>query len=293
MTENIGIGSFEQSIVDEEVYILKIQNDTEQVKKVVHPIDRSFIQFHFSLKGSAQFLFNNGTYHLDVSEENSLLLYNTQKDLPLHLMVQPETWVLSVVVSIKRFHALFSEDAKEVPFFSESFSEKKYYAQEVLTPSMAVVLNQLMSFNLHPSIRTLYIKGKIYELIALYFNRTGEADLEQCPFLADEDNVRRIKRAKDIILERMVEPPTLQELSNEIGLSLKKLKEGFRQIYGDSVYGFLLDHKMDLARKLLESGKYNVNEIALRLGYSTASHFITSFKKKYGTTPKKYVTSLV
>lgn len=292
MQENIGIGSFEPLYVDDEIYVLKIQNDTNESKEVIHPIDRSFIQFHFSLKGSAQFLFNNGTYHLDVSEENSLLLYNTQKDLPLHLTVHPETWVLSVVVSIKRFHALFSEDAEEIPFLSGSFSEKKYYAQEVLTPSMAVVLSQLMSFNLHPSIEKLYLKGKVYELIALYFNKTGNGDLEQCPFLADEDNVRKIKMAKDIILERLVEPPTLQELSGEIGLSLKKLKEGFKQIYGDSVYGYLLGHKMDLARKLLESGKYNVNEIGLRLGYSTASHFIASFKKKYGTTPKKYVTSL-
>lgn len=290
--ENIGIGSYEQLYVDDEVYVLKIQNDTEQRKEVVHPIDRNYIQFHFSLKGGAQFLFNNGNYHLDVSEENSLLLYNTQKDLPLHLLVNAHTWVMSVVVSIQRFHALFSEDAEEIPFLSGSFSEKKYYAQEVLTPSMAVVLSQVMSSNLHPSIQGLYTKGKIYELIALYFNRTSDADLEQCPFLADEDNVRKIKHAKDIILERMAEPPTLQELSDEIGLSLKKLKEGFKQIYGDSVYGYLLDHKMDLARKLLESGKYNVNEIALRLGYSTASHFIASFKKKYGTTPKKYVTSL-
>ena len=292
MTENIGIGSYEPLYVDDEVYVLKIQNDTDQIKEVIHPIDRSFIQFHFSLKGSAQFLFNNGTYHLDVSDENSLLLYNTQKDLPLHLMVHPQTWVLSVVLSIRHFHALFSDDAEEIPFLSGSFSEKKYYAQEMLTPSMAVVLSQLMSFNLHPSIKKLYTKAKIYELIALYFNKSGSADLEQCPFLADEENVRKIKVAKDIILERMAEPPTLQELSDEIGLSLKKLKEGFKQIYGDSVYGYLLDHKMELARKLLESGKYNVNEIGLRLGYSTSSHFIASFKKKYGTTPKKYVTSL-
>ncbi len=90
----------------------------------------------------------------------------------------------------------------------------------------------------------------------------------------------------------MVEPPTLQELSDEIGLSLRKLKEGFKQIYGDSVYGFLLEHKMDYARKLLESGKYNVNEVGLKLGYSTASHFITSFKKQFGTTPKKYLSSI-
>ena len=182
-----------------------------------------------------------------------------------------------MVVAIKKFHGLFSEDADAIPFLSGSFSEKKYYAQEVLTPSMVVVLSQLKGTNLHSSIQNLYVRGKIYELIALYFNRAGDADLEQCPFLADEDNVRKIKQAKDIILERMAEPPTLQELSDEIGLGLKKLKEGFKQIYGDSVYGYLLDHKMDLARKLLESGKYNVNEIGLKLGYSTASHFIASF----------------
>lgn len=112
------------------------------------------------------------------------------------------------------------------------------------------------------------------------------------PFLIDESNVQKIKKAKDIIIARMAEPPTLQELSDEIDLSLKKLKEGFKQIYGDSVYSFLYDYKMEVARKLLETGKHNVNEIGLKIGYSTASHFIAAFKKKYGTTPKKYITSL-
>ena len=90
----------------------------------------------------------------------------------------------------------------------------------------------------------------------------------------------------------MVEPPTLTELAAEIGLSLKKLKEGFKQIYGDSVFSFLFDYKMEMARKLLESGKYNVNEVGLKVGYSTASHFIAAFKKKYDTTPKQYLLSL-
>jgi AraC-like DNA-binding protein len=90
----------------------------------------------------------------------------------------------------------------------------------------------------------------------------------------------------------MAEPPGLQELADEIGLSLKKLKEGFKQIYGDTVYGFLFDYKMDVARKMLNSGVHNVNEVGLKIGYSTASHFISAFKKKYGTTPKKYLQSL-
>ena len=58
-----------------------------------------------------------------------------------------------------------------------------------------------------------------------------------------------------------------------------------------SVFNFLFDYKMDYSRKLLDSGKYNINEVGEKVGYSTASHFIASFKKKYGITPKKYVQS--
>jgi AraC-like DNA-binding protein len=103
-----------------------------------------------------------------------------------------------------------------------------------------------------------------------------------------------LKSGKQRILSfsRMAEPPSLQELSNEIGLSLKKLKEGFKQIYGEPVYSFLFDYKMEYARKLLDSGEYNVNEVGLKVGYSTASHFIAAFRKKFGTTPKKYIMSL-
>ena len=49
---------------------------------------------------------------------------------------------------------------------------------------------------------------------------------------------------------------------------------------------------MEYARKLLDSGTYNVNEVGIKIGYSTASHFIAAFKKKFGTTPKKYLVSL-
>jgi AraC-like DNA-binding protein len=90
----------------------------------------------------------------------------------------------------------------------------------------------------------------------------------------------------------MTDPPTLDQLSVEIGLSLKILKDGFKQLYGDTVFAYLLDHKMDEARRMLNSQKYNVNEVGLKLGYSTASHFISAFKKKYGTTPKKYLGSV-
>ncbi len=290
--ENVAQGSYTEVLIEDGFYVLKIQNDTHGNQRVTREIDSTFIQFHFCLKGQAKFIFNEGRYALEVSEENSLLLYNTQIDLPMNMEMAPNSWLVSIVMTIHKFHSLFSKEADYIPFLSAENKEKKYYAQEGVSPAIAVVLSQIMNYNLHPSIKELYIRGKVYELISLYFNKSTDADLEQCPFLVDEDNVKRIRQAKEIMISHMTEPPSLPNLAKEVGLSLKKLKEGFKQIYGDSVYSFLFDYKMEHARRLLATGQNNVNEVGLKVGYSTSSHFIAAFKKKYGTTPKKYVMSL-
>lgn len=287
--KSIATGTFDETYIEDGFFILTSKNDDDEPKVLEREIDSSYIQFHFCTKGSATFVFNQGTYTLNIDEETSLLLYNPQRDLPIHLELKPHSWLVSLVVSIEKFHGLFSQDANYVTFLSEDNKDKKYYKDGSISPSMAVVLNQLISFNLNNSIKSLYFKGKAYELLSLFFNRSENADIEQCPFLVDEVNVAKLKKAKDIMIANMAEPPTLQELADEIGLSLKKLKEGFKQIYGDSVFSFLFHYKMEVARKLLESGDYNVNEVGLKVGYSTGSHFIAAFKKKFGTTPKKYI----
>ncbi len=290
--KNVAIGTFNETKVDDGFFVLTYQNDNDNIETLEREIDSRFIQFHFCVKGSSAFQFNNGNYTLNIQEETSLLLYNPQRDLPIHLDVNSNSWLVSILISIKKFHGLFSQEADYITFLSEDNKDKKYYKDGKITPSMAIVLNQLINYNLNQSIKNLYYKGKAYELLSLYFNRSEDANIEQCPFLVDESNVIKIRKAKDIIISRMAEPPSLHELSDEIDLSLKKLKEGFKQIYGDSVFSFLFDYKMEVARKLLESGAHNVNEVGLKVGYSTSSHFIAAFKKKYGTTPKKYIQSV-
>ena len=286
------MGSQEVIQIEEEFTLIRFQNDGATTFYAQHEVSHGLIQFHFGIKGNAKFIFNQGNYSLDLNEEKSLLLYNPQKELPLNLELQPNSWAISVIISIKKFHALFSSEANYITFLSGENKDKKYYKEDNISPSMAIVLSQLFHYNLHPSIKNLYYKGKGYELLSLYFNRTEDPNAEQCPFLIDEDNVIKIKKAKEIIIANMAEPPGLQELADEIGLTLKKLKMGFKQIYGDTVYGFLFDYKMDYARKLLDSGSYNVNEVGLKIGYSTGSHFIAAFKKKFATTPKKYLMSI-
>jgi AraC-like DNA-binding protein len=278
--------------IEEDFVLIRFQNDSPETVRFEKHINQGLIQFHFGIKGRAKFIFNQGNYALELREEKSYLFYNPQKELPINLELAANSWVISVIVSIKKFHSLFSSEADYIPFLSEENKDKKYYTEGDISPSMAIVLSQLFHYNLNPSIKNLYYKGKGYELLSLYFNRSEDPDAEQCPFLIDEENVLKIRKAKEFIIANMAEPPGLQELADEVGLNLKKLKMGFKQIYGDTVYGFLFDYKMDYARKLLDSGSYNVNEVGLKIGYSTGSHFIAAFKKKFATTPKKYLMSI-
>lgn len=290
--KNNAIGSFDESEVDPGFSILRLKNDSEEILNKKHPVSLDFIQFHFCLKGQTNFTFNEGNYTFQVLEDHSMLLYNPQKALPIEVELAPDTWMVSVLISITKFHSLFSSDADHISFLSPDNNSKKYYDNLPFSSSIAVVLSQILQAKVHESMKSLYFKGKVYELLCLYFNKNEDPSIEQCPFLVDEENVQKIRKAKKIILDKMSDPPSLEQLAIEVELSLKKLKDGFKQIYGDTVFAYLLDHKMDEARKMLDSRKYNVNEVSLKLGYSTASHFIAAFKKKYGTTPKKYIGSV-
>lgn len=290
--KNNDTSSLFQTEIETGFFVLRFKNDGEAPLRKEHEVNQDVIQFHFCLKGQTNFTFNEGRYTFQVLEDHSMLLYNPQKALPIDVELAPDTWMVSVLISIAKFHSLFSADANHISFLSSENSARKYYDNLPFTSSIAVVLSQILQAKVHDSMRSLYFKGKVYELLSLYFNKNEDPSVEQCPFLIDEENVQKIRKAKKIILERMTDPPSLEALAHEIGLSLKKLKEGFKQIYGDTVFAYLLDHKMEEARRMLDSQKYNVNEVGLKLGYSTASHFIAAFKKKYGTTPKKYLGSV-
>ncbi|MDA8733964.1 helix-turn-helix transcriptional regulator [bacterium] len=291
-SKNIAKGSTESFKVDEGIILLKQTNENEFESNFNFKIGKDYIQFHFCLKGSSKFLFNQGSYIFNVENENSILLYNPNKELPIDLLLDANSQVISILISIKKFHSLFSNESDQISFLNNDNIENKLYKEKKIGPMIAVILNQMYQQSLNLSMYKLYLRGKVFELMSLYFNKDKEMDIEQCPFLADDNNIKKIKKAKEIIISRMIEPPTLVELAKEVDISLKKLKQGFKQVYGASVFSFLIDYKMQVSKRLLSSGNYNVNEVALRVGYSTATHFINAFKKKFGTTPKKYLMSI-
>ena len=286
------MSSFDEILIEDSFTVFLFRNPTSESFNFQKFINADLIQFHFGLKGKTNFIFNQGRYTLPLSEASSLLLYNPQKELPLNLDLESGAQVVSVLIPIKKLHGLFSDQASYIPFLSKENEQKKYYKEEKTNPSITILFSQIMNHNTDSPKKNLLLAGKIYELLSLYFSKNEGAAIEQCPFLADEENIIKIRKAKDIIIANLAEPPSLQELADSVEISLKKLKLGFKQIYGDSVFSFLLDYKLEHARKLLDSGSYNVNEVGLKIGYSTSSHFIAAFKKKFGITPKKYLMSI-
>jgi len=278
--------------IDNDILINTYSNFEKDSEDILFSTDINFIQFHFCLEGKISFRYNNGSYTLDLKENNSLILFNPSTNLPIDANFQKNTRYLSLLITIKKFHGLFSELTDNISFLSQENSGKKYYKENVITPQISTVLNQIMNEKLSENVKNLYLKGKIFELLGMYFNESNDMNIEQCPFLADEKNVVKIKMAKEIIIKRMTDPPSLKELSSEVDISLKNLKEGFKEIYGYTVYGFLLEYKMNIASKMLSTKNYNVNEVADQIGYSTSSHFINAFKNRFGTTPNKYLKSI-
>ena len=106
LQKNIAKGLIDEIAIEDGFSVITFDNSTPEIKSVERQIDSSFIQFHFCLKGSSEFLFNAGNYKLPIANEQSLLLYNPQRELPLHLVMQPNTWIVTLLISIKKFHGL-------------------------------------------------------------------------------------------------------------------------------------------------------------------------------------------
>lgn len=292
MKKSIDKSIFLDNEIEDGFYLLKFHNEKDKAIDVFREVDKSFLQLQFCIKNSAKLKFNGGNYSLDLIENKSFLLYNPQENLPIHLELSPGAQVISLLIRIEKFHTFFSQEAGLIHFLSGENKGKKCYRDKELNANEIMVLNQIFNYGLHSSLEKLYSKGKVYELISLYFHKSDNEGAQNCPFLEDEANVEKIQKAKQILIESMAEPPTLNELSDRINLPLQHLKDGFKQIYGETVFAYLLNYKMEYARKLLATKKYNISEVSFEIGYSTPSHFIAAFKKKFGATPKRYMSSL-
>jgi AraC family transcriptional activator of pyochelin receptor len=134
--------------------------------------------------------------------------------------------------------------------------------------------------------RNLYLGGKALQLAALTVAQcVSEADAAQTRALSSRD-VERIREARDVLIAAMREPPSLATLARRVGLNVRKLNTGFRQVFGTTVFGFLQEYRLETAYKLLAAGEMSVAEAAYHVGYRP-THFTTIFRKRFGVSPSQ------
>jgi AraC-like DNA-binding protein len=84
-----------------------------------------------------------------------------------------------------------------------------------------------------------------------------------------------------------LKPLTLNELARLSGRSLSAFKRDFQDEFSTSPAFWLKNKRLDYADFLLRNSTKNVTEISTEIGYESVSHFIKTYKEKFGVTPKR------
>lgn len=266
-------------------HLNNLSNETEFFK---HSLSNNYIQIYFCTANTCKIALNFEHCAFDLMEGNSSMVYFKDDKMDLFFKLPSDSELLAVFISIEYFHSLFSINGTQLFNYSKLKSENPIIEPKEITGNVKLLLNQIISNYTNDPLRPIFIKGKVYELISYYFSTPNKTENESCPYIATEETIGKIKKAKQLIIKEMINPPSLADLAKEIGLNIKKLKTDFKEYYGVPVFTFLLNYKMELAKTLLQEQQLNVNEIASHLGYSTSSHFIAAFKRAYGITPKQF-----
>jgi AraC-like DNA-binding protein len=164
-----------------------------------------------------------------------------------------------------------------------------FFLHEAMTREMERTLKQLSQINETTPLLSLLYQTKAQELIYYLFTRllsrkTGVT------FSINQEDVNKIYQVRASILADLSAPPKLADLARHIGMSSTKMKQLFRQIFGDSIYNYFQVERMNEAAQLLKD--FSVSQVGYRIGFSNLSHFTRLFEKHHQMKPKRYKDAL-
>ena len=132
----------------------------------------------------------------------------------------------------------------------------------------------------------------MYESLARVFlvkllQRYGEERHEPLEF-ARGFTAQHYKRVLDYVGERFAEPITIEDMARVAGLSTAHFSRLFKETLGDSPYQFVMDYRVEQAKKMLADRTRPLIDIALSCGFADQPHFSRIFKRLTGQTPKEW-----
>ncbi|MBD1842670.1 helix-turn-helix transcriptional regulator [Cyanobacteria bacterium FACHB-63] len=151
------------------------------------------------------------------------------------------------------------------------------------------IVQQILSCPYQGALRQMFLESKSLELLTLQLARWAKD--EQQPTRSTRwkpQDLEKLERAKEILQGSIEYPPSLAKLAQQVGLNDCKLKQGFRQVFGTTVFGYLRACQMERAKQLLRETDLYITEIAAQVGYSSLPAFSNAFYKQVGMSPHKF-----
>jgi AraC-like DNA-binding protein len=148
--------------------------------------------------------------------------------------------------------------------------------------SISKMLENCLDHTLRDVLKTLQLQARVLDYLcslALHLDSGIVKSQNQHPAKVRAQNVR------NWLMNVGAETPTLASISDQFGASPNKLNAEFTLEYGESIFSFLRNYRLEQAHLAIEQGGQPLKVIAHRIGYSHVNHFITAFKQKFNRTP--------
>ena len=175
---------------------------------------------------------------------------------------------------------LFAELLHQLVYPKDHYVEGPAF---LMTPEMQAIVDSLFNIQYDGKTRMMFFRSQVTALLSHFFGQL--AGLKTKRIKTPERN--KLYQARDILLEHIDDPPSLSELSKQIGLNTFILKKDFKAFFGVPVFKYLQNERLTLAHKMISTQELTVQEAAWHVGYESLSSFSNAFAKKFGYRPSQ------
>ena len=208
-----------------------------------------------------------------------------QADILFQKSVKYSTFDIHLpLVALNRFWGESKLMDDFISHINENITDSLFKNAPIINSRIYSVIQEIKDCLFDGLSRRIYLESKTYELIALLYEGT---DNRRSGFDLSPKDKERLHEAALIIRDNIETPYSIIELAHKVGINQTKLKRGFKLLFGNTVFGYLQDIRMNLAKKYLLDTQMSVHEIGVRVGYQNTSNFSTAFKNTHGYKPTK------
>ncbi len=246
------------------------------------------VRLHFGMKGDYTFTYHQLGKKYDLIGGHHNIMYSKGFDMTVeNKTLEIETFGVQFP---KELFIQFTQNANDLlkRFTEQLIQERSVILSDqwgVIDSSIEQVILQVIHSRYTGDLQKLFLLSKSIELLVLSAEACNKAATQRETFIKSKTDKEKIIAVRDLINERVTSPPNLTEIAKSVGLNEYKLKRGFKEIFNDTIFGYLTEQRLNLAHQYLLSTDKTAAQISTELGYATPQHFNNAFKKKFGITP--------